>query len=252
MLTHPTLDKLRSMQLEGMATALQEQLELSSYQELSFEERLGLLVEREYLYRDNRRFKRRLRNAKLKQQASLEDLDYNHPRTLDKALIRSLSTGDYLRDHHNLLITGPTGVGKTFLACSLAQQACRQGYSAFYAQTSRLLQELKLMKADGRYFKTLSRLAKTDLLILDDWGLEPLSDEPRHFLLELLDDRYDKTSTLIASQLPVALWYDYLNHPTLADAILDRIVHNSYRLELTGESLRKSKKSLTPTPADRS
>jgi DNA replication protein DnaC len=163
-----------------------------------------------------------------------------------------LSTGDYLREHHNVVISGPTGVGKTYLACALAHQACRHGYSAFYAQTSRLLQELTLMKADGRFFRTLARLAKTDLLILDDWGLEPLGSEPRQLLLQLLDDRYDKTSTLIASQLPVELWYDYLSDPTLADAILDRVVHNSYRLTPKGDSLRKTKKSLTAIPSDKS
>ena len=248
MLTHPTLDKLRTMQLEGMAIALQEQLELNNAKDLSFEERLALLIDREFAHRDNRRFTRRLRNAKLKQHATLEDIDYKHPRSLDKALLRSLSTGDYFREHHNLVISGPTGVGKTYLACALAHQACRQGYSAFYAQTSRLLQELTLMKADGRYFKTLARLAKTDVLILDDWGLEPLASEPRRLLLELLDDRYDKTSTLIASQLPVELWYDYLSDPTLADAILDSIVHNSYMREFKGDSRRKTKKSLTATP----
>jgi DNA replication protein DnaC len=252
MLTHPILDKLRTMQLEGMALAFQEQLELNTLEDLRFEKRLALLVDREFAYRDNRRFTRRLRNAKLKQHATLEDIDYKHPRNLDKALFRSLSTGDYLREHHNLVISGPTRVGKTYVACALAHQDCRQGYSAFYAQTSRLLQELTLMKADGRYFRTLTKLAKTDLLILDDWGLEPLASEPRRLLLELLDDRYDKTSTLIASQLPVELWYDYLSDPTLADAILDRVVHNSYRLNLKGNSLRKSKKSLTFTPSAKS
>jgi DNA replication protein DnaC len=245
MLTHPTLDKLRNMKLDGMAIALQEQLELSSSQELSFEERLGLLIDREATFRDNRSFERRLKNAKLKQHATLEDIDFKHPRGLDKGVIQSLAGCSWIKDHHNLIISGPTGVGKTYLACALAHQACRYGFSAFYAQTSRLLQELLMTKGDGRYLRMLAALARTELLILDDWGLETPTQEQRRILLELLDDRYDKTSTLIASQLPTELWYDNLGDPTLADAILDRIVHNSYRLELKGDSLRKKKRALT-------
>lgn len=241
MLTHPTLQQLRAMKLDGMAQALQEQLELGNTRDLSFEERLGLLVDRELSSRDNRSLERRLKNAKLKQQATLEDLDYQHPRALDPKLVRSLASCTWLKDHHNLIITGPTGVGKTYLACAFAHQACRLGHSAIYSQTSRLLQELLIAKADGRYLKLLAQLARTELLILDDWGLETPNAEQRRILLELLDDRYDKRATLITSQFPTDLWFDHLADPTLADAILDRVLHNSYRLELKGESLRKTR-----------
>ena len=244
MLMHPTLDKLRGMKLAGMAQALQEQLELRNAEDLSFEERLGFLIDRELTQRDNQRFASRLSKAGLRQKATLEDVDYGHPRGLDRSLVRTLSTGVWLQEHRQLCVTGATGVGKTFLACAFGHQACRQGYTTRYARTSRLLQELTLAKGDGRYLRLLQGLAKTQLLILDDWGLEPLSAQERHILLELLDDRYERTSTLIASQLPTELWYEFLGDPTLADAILDRVLHSAYRIELKGESLRR-KKSLT-------
>lgn len=245
MLTHPTLNKLREMKLDGMAQALQEQLNLNHVSELSFEERLALLIDVEMTTRDNKRYSRKLRNARLRQQASLEDIDYRHPRNLDRSLLQSLASCTWVKERHNLIITGPTGVGKTYLACALAHQACRKDFTAFYAQTSRLLQELMITKGDGRYLKMLAKLAKIDLLILDDWGLDTPPAEQRRILLELLDDRYDRGSTLIASQFPTDLWYDNLGDPTLADAILDRVVHNAYRVELKGESLRKTKNSLT-------
>lgn len=212
--------------------------------ELSFEERLGILVDRELTYRDNNRFTARLRKAGFRQKATLEDVDYHHPRGLDCSLVRTLSTGQWLSEHRQLCLTGATGVGKTFLACAFGHQACRQGYTTRYVRTSRLLQELSLAKGDGRYLKLMQQLAKTSLLILDDWGLELLSAQERHILLELLDDRYERTSTLLASQLPTELWYEFLGDPTLADAILDRVLHSAYRIELKGESLRR-KKNLT-------
>lgn len=238
------------MKLDGMAQALADQFETRTADELGFEERLALLIDVEMTHRDNKRYTRRLRNAKLRQQASLEDIDYKHPRNLDRSLMQSLASCTWIKERHNLIITGPTGVGKTYLACALAHQACRKDCTAYYAQTSRLLQELLIMKGDGRYLKMLAKLAKTNLLVLDDWGLDTPPAEQRRILLELLDDRYDRGATLIASQFPTHLWYDNLGDPTLADAILDRVVHNAYRLELKGESLRKTKHALTQVPAE--
>jgi DNA replication protein DnaC len=239
MLTQPSLEKLREMKLFGMAKALQEQLELPNIHDLTFEERLGLLIERELTERDNRRYSSQLKKAQLRQRAALEDLDYRHARGLDKSLIRTLASCQWLAEHRQLLLTGATGTGKTFLACAFAHQAIRQGYTARYFRTSRLLQELTLAKGDGRYLSRLQQLAKVQLLILDDWGLEPLAEDETRLLLEVLDDRCERGSTLIASQLPSELWHPYLNSPTLADAILDRILHSAYRIELKGESLRK-------------
>lgn len=248
MLIHPIQQKLRSMHLHGMAQALQEQIESGSgqIQKLAFEERLGLLVDREQLYRENKGFERRLAYAKLKQRATLEDLDFQHSRNLDATLVRSLATGDWLKDHRSLIITGSTGTGKTYVSCAFAHSACRQGFSALYAQTGRLLQELTIAKADGRYLRILASIARTQLLILDDWGLENPDAQQQRILLEILDDRYDKRSTLIASQFPTDTWHLKQADPTLADAILDRVVHNAYRIELSGDSLRKTKKKLPP------
>jgi len=240
-LIHPTLQKLRTMQLHGMAQALQEQLESSSTRGMAFEERLGLLVDREQLHRQNKGFERRLAYAKLKQRATLEDLDLRHSRNLDAALVRSLSAGDWVREHRSLIVTGPTGTGKTFISCALAHSACRWGFSALYAQTSRLLQELTIARVDGRYLRILAQLGRVHLLILDDWGLENPDADQQRILLQILDDRYDKASTLIASQFPTDTWHSRQADPTLADAILDRILHHAYRIELTGDSLRKTK-----------
>jgi DNA replication protein DnaC len=240
------------MKLEGMVQAFTEQLEMNAATELCFEERLGLLVDREATFRDNKRFSTKLRNAKLRHQASLENIDYSHPRHLDRSLMQNLASCNWLKQKHNLILTGPTGVGKTYLACALGHQACRYDFSAIYQQTSRLLQELVISKGDGRYVRMLTKLSKTNLLILDDWGLDTPTPEQRRVLLELLDERYERGSTLIASQLPVDLWYENLADPTLADAILDRIIHNAYRLNLKGESLRKTKNNLTHPTLDRS
>jgi DNA replication protein DnaC len=234
MLNHPTLDKLEALRFSGMVKALAEQMEIPDIGDLSFEERLGLLVDREMTEREDRRLKTRLRQAKLKQNACVEDIDYRHPRGLDKSLLLDLSQCQWIKRHLNIMITGPTGVGKTWIACALAHKACREGYRALYLRLPKLLQELPLAKGDGTYIKLLTRLAKIDVLILDDWGLSKLMAEHRRDLLEILEDRYDSRSTIVTSQLPVDKWHDIIGDPTLADAILDRLVHNAYKINLRG------------------
>ncbi|MEN8145807.1 MAG: IS21-like element helper ATPase IstB [Gemmatimonadota bacterium] len=242
MLIHPTLDKLRSLRLDGMAKSLEEQLQTPDIEELRFEDRLALLIDREVTERNYRRQQSRLRKAKLRQKnACIEDIDFRARRGLDKELVLSLSSCGWIGQHRNVLITGPTGVGKTFLACALAQKACREGYTVQYLRLPRLLEDLALAHADGRYPKLMTGLARTDLLVLDDWGLAPLSDADRRELLEILEDRHDLRSTLVTSQLPVETWHEAIDHPTLADAILDRLVHNAYRVALRGESMRRRK-----------
>lgn len=245
MLTHPTLDKLQALKFTGMAAALAEQMQMSDIEELAFEERLGLLVDRESTERENRRLSSRLRRAKLKHNAALEDIDYRHPRGLDKSLIQSLAACKWVTDHLNILITGPTGVGKTWLACALAQKACREGHTAQYLRLPRVLQDMAIAKGDGRYPKLLASLAKIEVLILDDWGLAKLTAEQRRDLLEILEDRHGARSTLATSQLPIDQWHDMIGDPTLADAILDRLVHNAYKINLKGGSMRKRKAKLT-------
>jgi len=239
MLHHPTLDKLTQLRLSGMHKALEEQLVLPDIADLNFEERLGLLADRELTEREDRRLQTRLRQARLKQNACLEDLDTRTPRGLDKALITQLATGQWIREGLNLLLLGPTGVGKTWIACALAQQACRQGYTTRYLRAPRLFEDLQLAHADGRFPKLMASYAKTDLIVLDDWGLTSLDTTARRDLLELLDDRHGHRSTLVTSQLPVEHWHEVIGDPTLADAILDRLVHSAYRITLKGESMRK-------------
>ena len=254
MLNHPTLDKLQAMKFTGMARAFAEQLDTADIAELDFDERFALLVEREWTERRSRQLTNRLRRARLRHpDACLEDVDYRRPRGLDKALLASMGACQWVREHLNILITGATGAGKTWLACALAHQACREGFSALYLRLPRLFEELDITRGDGRYPKLLQSLGKTDVLILDDWGLTPLGATQRRDLLEVLEERHARRSTLITSQLPVAKWHEFIADPTLADAILDRLVHNAYKFPLKGKrSMREPAPDLTdadhPTP----
>ncbi|MBA2883227.1 DNA replication protein DnaC [Desulfosalsimonas propionicica] len=245
MLTHPIIEKLQVMKFYGMCKAFEEQLQMADIGKFSFEERFGLIVDREKTEREDRQLKTRLRKAKLRLAASIEDIDFNHPRGLDKGLILSLASCQWLKAHHNVFITGPTGVGKSYLACALAQKACRQGYSALYLRLPKLFADLALAKGDGRYAKLLSTLAKTNLLVLDDWGLSKLNKEQQRDFLEIIEDRYELQSTVITSQLSVSHWHEIIGDPTMADAILDRMVHNAYKIDLKGGSMRKKKTALT-------
>lgn len=244
MLTNPTIETLKTLKVYGMLEALEEQQQTPAVQGLSFEERLALLIDRERLYRENQRRTRLLRGARLKvAEASIEDINYKAARGLDKRQIAQLATGEWIRRSQNLLITGATGSGKTWIACALAQQTCRQGHSVLYWRVPRLIEELRIAHGDGSYLKFLKTIAKAALIVLDDWGLTALATQDRADLLEILDDRVNTGSTLIASQLPIDKWHAYLGEPTLADAILDRLVHHSHRIELKipGESMRKAR-----------
>ena len=247
MLTHPTIEKLHQLRCAGMAKALAEQLHSSEVEALSFEERLGLLVDRELTERSSRQLTNRLRRAKLRHSACIEDIDFRQPRGLDKDLVLSLADGRWIREHLNLLITGPAGIGKSWIACALAHSACRNGHSASYRRTPRLLTDLAIARADGTYSKLLASLAKTEVLVIDDFGLAKLSAENRRDLLEIIEDRHGVRSTIVTSQLPVEKWHAIVGDPTLADAILDRLVHSAYQLNLKGESMRKKRRPLTQT-----
>lgn len=240
MLLEQTRDQLRNLKLTGFLDALDQQLEQPETHDLGFEARLALLVERELLHRDNRRLSRLIREAKLRVAACVEDIDYAHPRGLQKSKMASLAQLGWVHAALNLCITGRTGCGKTWLACALGNQACRAGLSTRYTRLPRLLEELRISHGDGSYARLMTRLQKTDLLILDDWGMQPLSAAQRQDLMELIEDRHGRGSTLIASQLPVKHWHEFIGEATLSDAIMDRLVHGSHRLELKGDSLRKA------------
>lgn len=228
-----------------MARELEEQLNNSEASSLSFEERLGLMVDREADDRRNRRMTASLRKARLRVQACMEDIDYRHKRGLDKGLMMSLASCSYIPKHRNIIITGPTGAGKTYLACALIHKACLEGYSALYRRLPNLLAELAMARGDGRYPRIMAAYAKADLLAMDDWGITRLTKEQRLDLLELIEDRHALKSTIVAAQVPIDLWHDMIGDPTLADAILDRLVHSAYKMELKGESMRKKYESLT-------
>jgi DNA replication protein DnaC len=239
MLNQQTIQRLREMRLPGMAEALLDQNNHSEYQSYTFEERLGLLVDHEYISRQNRRLARLLKQAKLRLPACVEDIDYQKSRGLDHTLLRSLETCEWIQNHLNCLITGMTGTGKTYLVCALANAACRHGLNARYYRVSNLLAELTAARGDGSYRHLIYQLTGYDLLVLDDWGMAPFKDVEGHDLLDVIEERHDRGSLIIASQLPIENWHETLPDPTVADAILDRIIHNSYRIPLFGPSMRR-------------
>ena len=232
MLKNPTLDGLRTLKLHGMLKALEDQEALANIGELSFNDRFGLLVDAEVLSRSNKQLQSRLKTARLRLSVCVEDLEVKSGRGLDKTNVVALSSCDWLRLHRNILVTGPTGSGKTYVSCALAQKACREGYSAIYERSSKLFHDLSMSKADGSYLSKLKVLSKKDLLVLDDFALAPLTDEQRRDLLEIMEDRYNRRSTIIVSQVPVDLWHEIIGDPTIADAILDRLVHNAHKVQL--------------------
>jgi DNA replication protein DnaC len=245
MLAEPTLEKLRALKLHGMARGFEEEMKSSEYDSMSFGERLGLLIDREVTERENRRLSSRLRQARLRQQACMEDIEYQHSRGIDRSLMKSLSTCQWIRNHLNVLITGSTGVGKSFVACALGHRACLEGFKVRYFRASRLFQDLAIGRGDGQYTKMMTSIAKAHLLMIDDFGLSPLTDQEQRDFLEIIEDRHGIHSTIISSQFPVGNWHELIANTTLADAILDRLVHNAYKLNLKGGSMRKKKSSLT-------
>ena len=247
MLMHPTIDKLRQLRLTGMATALTQQAHTADIEELAFEDRLGLMIDQEMAFREGRLLTTRLRRAKLKEQATPEDIDFRSTRGLDRTLFQSLLGCQWVRKHQNILLTGPTGAGKTYLACALVHQACRNGHTAQYYRLPRLMYELNLAKGLGRYAKLLEQIAKVNILLLDDWGFADFDDATRRDLLEIFDDRHNKQSTIVTSQLPIEKWHQALGDATMADAILDRLVHNAHRINLMGYSMRQKMSTIHKT-----
>jgi len=242
MMTQPTIDKLRGLKLFALADALQRQLGSSQYAALSFEERLGLLVDTECTAREQQALARRLRSARLRYPASIENIDFETPRGLNRQVILSLGTGAWIQARENVALTGPAGSGKSYLASACVESACRHGFTAIYLRTPRVLHDLAVSRADGSYGRLLARLAKVDLLALDDWLLAPLTDAERRDLLEVIEDRSERGSTLVAGQLAIDGWHQAIGEPTLADAICDRLLHHAHRIELKGPSMRN------PTP----
>jgi DNA replication protein DnaC len=245
MLNEQTLEKLHAMRLTGMADAFKDQMMQPDMNDLSFEERFGFLVDQHWTWKEDRRLKTLLRNAKLKDNACIEDIDYKSPRGINKSLILSLSGCDWIKNAQNIIITGSTGVGKTYLACALANSACRKGFSSLYKRSSRLFQEIAVARADGTYPKLMNKIAKAKILIIDDFCITPMKDDERKDLLEVIEDRQGLCSTIISTQIPIKKWFEAIGDPTIADAVLDRLIHNAHKINLKGESMRKIRSPLT-------
>ena len=247
MLNQQTIAKLHELKLTGMAEAFADQIKQPDMERFSFEERFGLIVDRQWTWKENNRMERYLKNARMKLDACVEDIDYKTPRGIDQSVMMSLISCDWVRRHHNIIITGPTGAGKTFLACALTNKACREGYRAFYIRSPKFSYQMALAKGDGSYGRTISKLAKTHVLVIDDLGLAPMNDAERRDLLEVVEERHGHASTIVTSQLPVENWHEQIGDPTIADAILDRLIHNAHKINLLmkGDSLRKKYAGLT-------
>jgi DNA replication protein DnaC len=241
MLNQPTIEKLNAMKLHGMAEAFRAQLESTGASQLGFEERFALLVDQQWLWKENRALTRRLQSAHLPERGVIEDIDYQHPRGLDRKLMRTLATSEWIRQKQNLLLIGPTGIGKSWLSCALAHKACRDGFSVLHQRTSELFRDLAVAHVDGSIGRLLLKLSRIDVLLLDDFAMAPLKESERRDFLEICDDRYQRRSMILTSQMPIAHWHEQIGDPTIADSILDRLVHNAYRIELAGESMRKKR-----------
>lgn len=241
MLNQPTIEKLLAMKLNGMAESFRAQLESSDMSQLSFEERFAMLVDQQWLWKENRALARRLQLAKLKERAVIEDIDYQHPRGLERKLMRTLSSSEWVRQKQNILLMGPTGIGKSWLGCALAHKACRDGFSVLHKRTTELFRELAVAHVDGSIGRLLLKISRIDVLLLDDFAMAPLKDSERRDFLEICDDRYQRRSLILTSQMPMAHWHEQIGDPSIADSILDRLVHNAHRVELNGESMRKKR-----------
>jgi DNA replication protein DnaC len=241
MLNQPTIEKLHAMKLHGMADAFHAQLETADMSTLGFEERFALLVDRQWLWKENRALARRLRSAHLKEVGVVEDIDYYHPRGLDRKLMRTLSGSEWVRQNQNILLIGPTGIGKSWLGCALAQKACRDGFSVLHKRTAELFRDLEVAHADGSIGRVLLKISRIDVLLLDDFAMAPMKDAERRDFLEICDDRYQSRSMILTSQVPLKHWHEQIGDPTIADSMLDRVVHNAHRIELEGESMRKNR-----------